>query len=376
MVWGGSQGVMPMVEAGEYAGEDRVSISATQLSIPAARARRVVDGWIDLFAAGPTGIRELEFTSRTPARLFDALRMQQQLTSLIVKWGDHADLTALSGMRRLEHLDLGSAPSITDLTPIGSLHSLRSLRVLGCFRLHDYSPLGRLHRLEELDVRGNERPAMHADSLSFLASLTMLRLLTFSARIDDLDYSPVMSLTQAEHISVWPTPNMTPPEVDLEWWISNLPGVQAKRATPQPRPLDRPMRLDPMDMSLFSEIDEAWVALLEGRRTRLDTIVWARRALSGASPIAAQGLMALEKLTGHQWTTPPDRMSLEMQTWLEQWRKAVHDVRRDPDSEDRQFALLSVRRLGKSKSAKQVFDHFVKDGLLGPDDAASLGFAV
>jgi hypothetical protein len=50
-----------------------------------------VDEWVDLLGT-PTELTELEFTTRTPKRLFAALAGQSQLESLKVKWGDYADL--------------------------------------------------------------------------------------------------------------------------------------------------------------------------------------------------------------------------------------------------------------------------------------------
>ena len=56
-------------------GRGSVRVSATQLGTrySAAAARRIVDEWVNFLAAGPSPIRELDFTSRTPRRLFEAL---------------------------------------------------------------------------------------------------------------------------------------------------------------------------------------------------------------------------------------------------------------------------------------------------------------
>ena len=95
-----------LTEVAEYAGQKTVVVSCTQLGTryTAAQARRVVDGWVELFSSGPSAIHDLQFTTRTPKRLFESLRGQTQLRRLAVKWGDYDDLSALSetsGMRDL-----------------------------------------------------------------------------------------------------------------------------------------------------------------------------------------------------------------------------------------------------------------------------------
>jgi hypothetical protein len=60
---------MPILtEVGDYAGQEAVKVSCTQLGTNhnAAEARRVVAGWTDFFSSGPSTIRDLEFVTRTP----------------------------------------------------------------------------------------------------------------------------------------------------------------------------------------------------------------------------------------------------------------------------------------------------------------------
>ena len=101
----------------EYEGHAAVRISATQLGTgyTDAQAKRVVKEWEEFFSAGPSPIRELEFSSRTPKRLFGALVGQTQLRSLNVKWGDYADLRPLTGMTQLRTLRLRGASAVEDL---------------------------------------------------------------------------------------------------------------------------------------------------------------------------------------------------------------------------------------------------------------------
>jgi hypothetical protein len=113
----------------EYDGSPAVRISATQLGTEytATQARKIVDGWCDFFAAGPTPIVILGFTSRTPKRLFASLQGQTQLTRLAVKWGDYDDLAPVAQMPNLQELFLGGASSVRTLAPLARLRRLESL---------------------------------------------------------------------------------------------------------------------------------------------------------------------------------------------------------------------------------------------------------
>ena len=185
----------PLTEVAEYQGEASIRVSATQLGTgySAAAARRVVDEWVGFLAAGPSRIRELEFTSRTPRRLFAALAGQPQLRSLTVKWGDYSDLSPLSGLVELRHLALRGASGVHDLCPIGVLHYLESLAVEGFRQIPDLSPLASLQRLTSLELGGNwmtPRNA-HVDSIEVLRQLPgLLRVELHTLIVDDKDYSP------------------------------------------------------------------------------------------------------------------------------------------------------------------------------------------
>ena len=64
----------------EYAGEPVVWLAATQLGsdYSSTQAKKVVAEWVEYFSSGPSPIRELRLVTRTPSRLFNALRQQSQ----------------------------------------------------------------------------------------------------------------------------------------------------------------------------------------------------------------------------------------------------------------------------------------------------------
>jgi hypothetical protein len=208
----------------EYRGEALVAVAATQHPVTRSRAVQMVDEWCEFFRSGPSPIERLEFTSRTPKRLFAALASQTQIRSLTLKWGDYDDLSVLAGMRGLSELHMGSATAITDLAPLASLPTLRKLTIEGAFRIRDYTPLGQMERLEQLGIYSSPHgsPVLHTDSAEFLTTMSALRTLGFDVVIDTGDYSPFLRLPHVEWIYLKKSRNMSPSYADLEWAV---PGI-------------------------------------------------------------------------------------------------------------------------------------------------------
>lgn len=204
-----------LTEVAEYEGEASIRVSATQLGTrySAAAARRVVEEWVEFLAAGPSPIRELAFTTRTPRRLFEALAGQPQLQSLTVKWGDYADLSSLSGMVELQHLSLGGASGVHDLGPISTLVRLKTLVVEGFREIADLSPLAELQHLTSLELGGNWMTPTnaHVRSIAVLRQLPGLqRLLLHTIIVDDKDYSPLLALPELKAVGVMKVRGMKP----------------------------------------------------------------------------------------------------------------------------------------------------------------------
>src|SRR5689334_9681017 len=121
-----------LTEASEYEGQSAIAVACTQLGsrYTPARARRIVDEWIELLGL-PLPLADLQFTTRTPKRLFAALSGQPQLIRLGVKWSDYADLSPIGAMTHLRSLELRGASAVTDLGPLASLDGLAVLALEG-----------------------------------------------------------------------------------------------------------------------------------------------------------------------------------------------------------------------------------------------------
>jgi hypothetical protein len=206
---------------GEYEGEAAVVIAATQLGTgcTATEARRIVKEWEEFFASGPSPIRELRFVTRTPRRLFEALRGQSQLRSLTVKWGDYADLTPVAGMPHLRTLRLGGASSVEDLQPLAGLVGVQDLLIEGLRKVRDLAPVAGMRGVTDLELGGDWMAPRVArvESFAFLREMPQLRtLLLHTIVADDLDYTPILALPNLTSVRVMRARGMRPSFEELK----------------------------------------------------------------------------------------------------------------------------------------------------------------
>lgn len=199
----------------QYDGQASIQINATQLGAEySARASaKIVDDWVAFFTAGATAVQEISFASRTPKRLFDSLRSQTQLISLLVKWGDYVDLSVLTGMSNLRALVLNGASNVESVEPLCELSSLELLHIDSLRRVSDLSAIGALSSVSDLSIGGdwmNPRNA-HIRSIAFLKEMPQLRhLVLHTVIVDDQDYSPLLCLPNLQNVRAMATRGMSP----------------------------------------------------------------------------------------------------------------------------------------------------------------------
>lgn len=199
----------------EYEGQTTVVVAATQLGsdYTDSEARRIVKEWEEFLSFGPSPIRDLQFVTRTPKRLFEALRGQTQLHGLKVKWGDYADLTPLTGMTHLRRLHLRGASSVQDVQPLASLVGVEDLMIEDLRRVRDLSPLANMSGVTDLELGGDWMTPRVArvESFGFLRRMPQLRkLLLHTIAADDLDYSAILDLPNLTSVRVMQVRGMRP----------------------------------------------------------------------------------------------------------------------------------------------------------------------
>lgn len=190
----------------EYRGETELVVAATQLDPPATAAerRRVLDDWVRFLATTPTAVTDLQFTTRLPQVLFDAVAGQPQLRALRVKWGPYADLSALGGLSELRELRLGGATGVLSLGPLRELGRLTDLTVSEAHKVDDVRTVGSLTSLETLTF-GNAYPGSSKTvvlpDLTWVLPLRRLRSLSLpGTRLVTPDLSPLLELDGLEEL--------------------------------------------------------------------------------------------------------------------------------------------------------------------------------
>lgn len=172
----------------------KVAILCTRTGLPAKAQSRLVSEWCELL---PTlgEVRSLWFHSRVPQPLFDAACRVPNLDALYVKWSGVTNLEALTNLRNLRHLFLGSSAGVVDIAPLASMRSLRSLGLENLKRVTKLEVLAGLADLEELGFVGADGQRNRVETLTPLAGLNRLRWLHLGGiHVDDGSLDPLRML--------------------------------------------------------------------------------------------------------------------------------------------------------------------------------------
>lgn len=204
----------------EYHGEKVIQLNCTQLSEAEypklSQRKKILNDWIDFLRNHPDALEIIYCETRMNQQLFDAICCQKSLTELHIKWGVYPDLSKITNLQQLECLTLCAGASAKDITPIGELEQLEALS-LSTVGVQDYSPLERLHGLKELGIHSGMENLIKVNDLKFMYQLKELRNFSTSGfRLNDGDYSPVLSLSKLERLCI----NM--PTYDYNIWKEKL----------------------------------------------------------------------------------------------------------------------------------------------------------
>lgn len=168
----------------EYNGAETVNLACTQHSLVSEyRQTQITKAWAEFLRKEQYPMKTVQFCTRTPQAIFDAICTQKNITSLRFKWLAVPKIEAIAQMKQLKALQIELGSSITDLSPLSKLDKLETLILGSTVKVTDYSPLGKLKNLKELVVcsYSTRVPAdvMTMESDAFLAQLPNLQYLDF-----------------------------------------------------------------------------------------------------------------------------------------------------------------------------------------------------
>jgi len=198
-----------IIEVSQYKGQKSLVINCTQLGDSftpqyktAKQKRAVLDEWCDFLRSEQDAFNELDFCTKMPQELFDAVCYQRNLKSLHIKWGSYECLDALVNLSSLKR-----GASVKSIAPIATLTGLESLAVENFQKISDYSALSNLQNLKSLEISGDglSPKFIHIESLEFLRQMPGLTsFVILTARLKSKDYSPILSLKSLTHLSLPP----------------------------------------------------------------------------------------------------------------------------------------------------------------------------
>lgn len=121
--------------------------------------------------------------------LFDGLRV--------------ADLEPLTGLNRLQALEIQWNTKVTDISFLTRMTGLRLLALSHCSKVHDLGPIAALLNLEILDLSGGMWSTFKPNTLAPLAELRNLKGLSLkSIRVGDESLAPVARLKQLQDLEL------------------------------------------------------------------------------------------------------------------------------------------------------------------------------
>lgn len=201
-----------IIEVSQYKGQKSLVINCTQLGDSftpqyktAKQKRAVLDEWCDFLRSEQEAFDELNFCTKMPQELFDAVCCQRNLKSLHIN--SYESLDALANLSSLKSLFIGSGASLKSIAPIATLTGLESLAVENFQKISDYSAFSNLQNLKSLEISGDglSPKFIHIESLEFLRQMPGLTsLVILTARLKSKDYSPILSLKSLTHLSLPP----------------------------------------------------------------------------------------------------------------------------------------------------------------------------
>ncbi|WP_445456006.1 leucine-rich repeat domain-containing protein [Flavobacterium sp. HNIBRBA15423] len=204
--------IKSVVELSEFNGEDKLSINCTQLDYWIEKhgkkekdKKRILNEWCEFLKQNSTVFTELDFGTRMPQELFDAVCNQKHLKRLEIKWGAYKDISAIENLSNIELLHIGSGAGVVSVKPISKLKNIIALSIENFQKITNYDDLVELTTLESLSIEGDGMGPQYIkiDNINFISQMTQLRFFRLlTERLQSKDYSPIFHLKNLEYLTL------------------------------------------------------------------------------------------------------------------------------------------------------------------------------
>ena len=168
-------------------------------------------------------VRWISLWSHVTPPIFEAACRMPGLECMQIKWSNVPDLSAITNLRHLRYLYIGSSTKVESIEPLAALSSLQLLELENFKLVTDFSPLTRLPSLESLAVTGSMWARQDVGSLETFAQMTWLRSLALdTSRVNTLQ--PLASLQKLQFLDMGNRLPMT----EYAWLSAMLPTTECR----------------------------------------------------------------------------------------------------------------------------------------------------
>jgi hypothetical protein len=211
-----------IVHPDEYLGGDRLVLDWDLGPLSAAEKKAAIGAWCARLP-GLKDVRGLRLWSRTPQPLFDAACRMSGLESLQIKLTTCTQLDAITALKRLRYLSIGSSTKVATIAPLGRLSGLRLLELENFKLVSDWSPLLALTALESLAVTGSMWSSQDVGPLDRFGRMTWLRSLSVDTT-NVASLRPLAGLAGLERLGV----GGKLPMAEYAWLAAQLPRTECR----------------------------------------------------------------------------------------------------------------------------------------------------
>ena len=209
-----------IVHPDEYDGGERLMLAWDLGPLSSAEKKAAITAWC---ARLPElkAVRWLSIWSRTPQPLFDAACRMSGLECLQIKLTTCTQFDAITALKALRYLSIGSSTQVTAIEPLGRLAALRLLELENFKLISDFSPLPALTALESLSVTGSIWSTQDVGALEPFGRMAWLRSLSVDTT-NVASLRPLAGLANLARLGV----GGKLPMVEYAWLAAQLPHTQ------------------------------------------------------------------------------------------------------------------------------------------------------